>query len=198
MISKRHKMLLEAFEDTYTPEDLLNTIQQIKSERKDSKKENTDKNSVSAIGKIVSDDSVEHVKSDSKETVVSETSISEAILDYIKFLEGSRIRLRELHWSTTNKSEHLLTDSLMEEVEKFEDEFAEELMGILGVRIKVGDINAEIPDKKSTLDILDNLTDSTLVMRASLEDDVRYLGTISLIDDFLHILNKSKYLETLK
>lgn len=198
MISKRHNMLLEAFEDTYTPEDLLNTIQQIKSERNNSKKENKGKISASTIEKIVSDDTVEHNEVESRETDISETSISEAILDYIKFLEGSRIRLRELHWSTTNKSEHLLTDSLLEEVEKFEDEFAEEVMGILGVRIKVGDINAEIPDKKSTVDILDNLADSTLVMRASLEDDVRYSGIISLIDDFLHVLNKSKYLETLK
>lgn len=198
MISKKHKMLLEAFEDSYTPEDLLNTIQQIKSEHSDSEKESISKKSKLSSEKTSVDDTEASNDIKSRKISVSETGISEVTLNYIKFLEGSRIRLMELHWSTENKSEHLLTDELMEEVEAFEDNFAEETMGILGVRIRVGDITPTISDKKTTCDVLNNLIDSTLIMRASYEDDVKYLGIVSLIDDFLHFLNKCKYLETLK
>lgn len=198
MISRKHKMLLEAFENSYTPEDLLNTIRQIKDEHSDSDKKNIVKKLKLTSEKTSADDTETSNDIKSREITVSETGISEATLNYIKFLEGSRIRLRELHWSTENKSEHLLTDELMEEVESFEDGFAEETMGILGVRIQVGDITPNISDKKTTREVLDDLIDSTLIIRASYEDDVRYSGIVSLIDDFLHFLNKGKYLETLK
>ena len=91
MISNKDRRLLEAFEEKYTPQELLTAIQEIK----------TKGNLIGSPAIVV----------DSNNTVG--TSLPEAILLYIKKLEGYRIRLREIHWSAESKSRHELSDSLM-------------------------------------------------------------------------------------
>ena len=180
MISNKDRRLLEAFEEKYTPQELLTAIQEIKT-----------KGSLSGSPAFVVD---------SNNTVG--TSIPEAILLYIKKLEGYRIRLREIHWSTENKSKHELSDNLMSMLADYEDSIAEEAMGIFGIRVKVGDIVPEIPEGRDIKSILTSVTNDTLTLLASLEPSegetsIPSGGIPSILEDILHDLNKSKYLETL-
>lgn len=180
MISNKDRRLLEAFEEKYTPQELLTAIQEIKT-----------KGSLTGSPAIAVD---------SNNTVG--TSIPEAILLYIKKLEGYRIRLREIHWSTENKSKHELSDNLMSMLADYEDSIAEEAMGIFGIRVKVGDIVPEIPEGRDIKSILTSVTNDTLTLLASLEPSegetsIPSGGIPSILEDILHDLNKSKYLETL-
>ena len=180
MISNKDRRLLEAFEEKYTPQELLTAIQEIKT-----------KGSLSGSPAFVVD---------SNNTVG--TSLPEAILLYIKKLEGYRIRLREIHWSTENKSKHELSDNLMSMLADYEDSIAEEAMGIFGIRVKVGDIVPEIPEGRDIKSILTSVTNDTLTLLASLEPSegetsIPSGGIPSILEDILHDLNKSKYLETL-
>ena len=180
MISNKDRRLLEAFEEKYTIKELLTAIQEIK----------TNGNLIGSPAIVV----------DSNNTVG--TSLPEAILLYIKKLEGYRIRLREIHWSTENKSKHELSDSLMSMLADYEDSIAEEAMGIFGIRLKVGDIVPEIPEGRDIKSILTSLTNDTLTLLASLEPSEGETSTLSggipsILEDIMHDLNKSKYLETL-
>ena len=180
MISNKDRRLLEAFEEKYTPQELLTAIQEIKTK-----------------GKLVDSPAI---AAGSNNTVG--TSLPEAILLYIKKLEGYRIRLREIHWSTENKSKHELSDNLMSMLADYEDSIAEEAMGIFGIRVKVGDIVPEIPEGRDIKSILTSVTNDTLTLLASLEpsEDETSIpsgGIPSILEDILHDLNKSKYLETL-
>ena len=180
MISNKDRRLLEAFEEKYTPQELLTAIQEIKTK-----------------GNLVGSPAI---AVDSNTTVG--TSLPEAILLYIKKLEGYRIRLREIHWSAENKSKHELSDSLMSMLADYEDSIAEEAMGIFGVRVKVGDIVPAMPEGRDLKSILKSLTDDTLTLLASLEPSegeptIPSGGIPSVLEDIIHDLNKSKYLETL-
>lgn len=180
MISRKDRKLMEAFEQKYTPQELMNTIQVIKGNLSDGQP--------SAI--VIEEPTVG-------------TSIPEAILLYIKQLEGYRIRLREIHWAATRKAEHELSDDLMTDLVDYEDSIAEEAMGLFGVRIKVGDIVPEMPSGKTIKELLTNLTANTLTLLASFEGETEGKvglpggGIPSILEDILHDLNKSKYLETL-
>lgn len=182
MISRKDKKLLEAFENKYTPQELLATIQEIK-----------------AKGNLAG---VPEVTPEAAQNDGVGTSFPEAILLYIKKLEGYRIRLREIHWSTEKKAEHELSDDLMSDLTDYEDSIAEEAMGIFGVRVKVGDIVPALPEGKDLKTLLGTLTNDTLTLLASLEPEpgktsIPSGGIPSILEDIIHDLNKSKYLETL-
>ena len=131
---------------------------------------------------------------------VEQPSLSpqEAVLDYIMYLEGLRIRLREIHWESERNSRHVLTDSMISDIESFEDAIAENLMGICGFRIKVGNIVPKITTMVDLNDVLEEFSNVTLQLCASIENDVQYTGIVNELDDMMHDIGKWKYLATMK
>ena len=132
---------------------------------------------------------------------IAEKTISpeEAILDYIMGLEGWRIRLREIHWSTESNAIHDLTDRLINDFEYNEDKIAECLMGLCGIRIKVGQICPNIPVEADDLESLLNVArTATVTLIASLESDKNYDGVVNILDEILETINKAQYKETLE
>ena len=86
----------------------------------------------------------------------------------------------------------------MSELTDYEDSIAEESMGIFGIRIKVGDIVPVMPEAVDTKTLLVNLNSDTLTLLASLENEDSIFGGIpSILEDILHDVNSSRYLETL-
>ncbi len=156
------------YEEEYTQADVLSTIETLRGNNA-----------------TVSQDAVEN------------NSLRDEALDYIKELEGFRIRLREIHWQTERHSEHKLTDDLISEFESHEDEVAEIVMGLLGVRIQVGEVVPTLPEEKDLKGLLQHALNSAFHLKSVLTSTPGYSGLESLLDDFTQCISKGKYLQTL-
>lgn len=117
--------------------------------------------------------------------------------EYLNFLNGYHIRLKELHWSTKCKAEHLLTDEIDVSVLGYEDSLAESIMGYANVRYGIGDLKTMLPSSKSLSEMLNELESDTITFKGKLEDK-KHAGIINILDDLLTDINKWKYLETFK
>ena len=126
-----------------------------------------------------------------------EPSAEEYVLEYIKRLEGYRIRIREFHWDAKTHSLHLLADSLMEDLESYEDSIAEDFMGLVGYRIQVGAVVPRLPKATEIKALIDEIINDSLFLKNKIESLPKWTGIVNLIDDCVHMLNKSKYLADL-
>jgi hypothetical protein len=124
------------------------------------------------------------------------SSEDECILKYIQILEGTRTRLKELHWNTKSSTIHELMDSLSSFVISNEDDIAEAFMGVCGYRIKVGQIVPIIPDVCDHIEIIEYLSSETLFLIKKLLNNVKYVGITKLLEDIYCGLNKYAYLAT--
>jgi hypothetical protein len=123
-----------------------------------------------------------------------EPSPAEYVLEYVKRLEGYRIRIREMHWSAKTHSLHILADSLLEDLESYEDSIAEDFMGLVGYRIQVGAVVPKLPKATEIKALIDEVINDSLVLKSKIENLPAWTGMVNLIDDCVHMLNKSKYL----
>lgn len=126
------------------------------------------------------------------------TTSEEMVLEFIKFLEGARIRLREIHWETENHTTHELTDKMIESLENCEDNIAEDFMGLINYRIKVGTVVPRMPESTELTDLISEAIEMTKVLSCAISDDERYAGLLSELDELIHYLNKAKYLSTMQ
>jgi hypothetical protein len=162
--------LFEELGQKYTPSELLNAIEEIKAKQQNEVQE------------------------------TSKLSEREQVLEFIKKLEGYRVRLREIHWNTTNKSEHELTDSLMSSLTSFEDEIAEAAMGVFGFRISVGDVVPILPEEVEVDPIIASLRNLTISLKQVLTKSTiesEFHGINAILDDIMKCLDKGRYLKTL-
>lgn len=169
MRPRRRESLCEGLNDNtkYTPTDIANTISQLSKEVPET------------TAQPQSDD------------------VSVSILEYIKKVEGYRIRLREIHWSTEKHSEHVLTDSLISELTSHEDAVAEVAMGVLGIRIKVGQVIPTLPEETDLKSLLFAAVNNAIELKSKIEDNPQFAGLSNLLDDCVQELSKGRYLETL-
>ena len=129
--------------------------------------------------------------------VAQEPSPADMVLDYIKRIEGYRIRIREFHWDAKNNSLHKLADSLMSDLVEYEDSIAEDFMGIIGYRIQVGTVIPKLPKSTEIKALLNEMTNDALLLKKYIGALPLWSGITSLIDECIHLLNKSKYLAEL-
>ena len=125
-------------------------------------------------------------------------SPKEAVLNFIQFLEGARIRMREIHWETEKNSLHQLTNGYIAQLEDYEDTIAEDLMGICGFRIHVGEILPIMPESTDSTTLFKEIHKQTIALIVSLEGMVEFTGIINTLEDMAHELGKGEYLETMK
>lgn len=135
-----------------------------------------------------------------KQNNIKEEAITpqEAVLDFIKYIEGVRIRLKEFHWVAERNSKHLLNDDISSSLEEFEDNIAEDLMGVCGFRIQVGAIVPTMTNQVELSALLCELHDAVVQLCACLENDKLYGGIVNELEDLMHDIGKWKYLATLK
>ena len=135
-----------------------------------------------------------------KQNAVEEDVVTpqEAVLDFIKYIEGVRIRLRELHWVAERNSKHMLTDDIISSLEEFEDNIAEDLMGICGFRIQVGAVVPTMTNQVELSPLLCELHEAVIQLCACLENDKLYSGIVNELEDMTHNIGKWKYLATFK
>lgn len=125
-------------------------------------------------------------------------SREDIVLDFIRFIEGARIRFRELHWELERNAEHKLTDDIISELESVEDNIAEDFMGVVGYRIKVGQLVPFMPKSSALEPCLDETLTWCKTVKECISDDSSYDGIVNEIDDLIHFLRKSKFLSTMK
>lgn len=118
-------------------------------------------------------------------------------LKFLNELEGYHQAFKMVHWSTTNKAEHVLTDELDSCVLSFEDRIAENIMGRLGIRFGVGDLKSLLPNATDVSGLINELEEDVLSFRDAI-DTRENSGIINILDDILENINKCKYLKTLK
>ena len=130
--------------------------------------------------------------------IVNDYTPKDAVFDFIKYIEGVRIRLREIHWSTERHSKHILTDDIIATLEDVEDNIAEDFMGICGCRIQVGAVVPTIPSETDLSELLANLNHNVITLCGSIENDSMYGGIVNELEDLMHKISKWKYLATFK
>ena len=154
-----------------------------------------DKYGTDAIAQVIMEISNKCTDTDCEEECISP---QEAVLDYIRYIEGVRIRLREIHWETDVHSKHILTDDMIGSLEGFEDNIAEDLMGVCGFRLKVGSIVPKMTTQVDLSALLCELHEATVQLCACIENDDNFSGIVNEIEDLLHKIGKWKYLATFK
>lgn len=120
------------------------------------------------------------------------------VLDFLCALEGYHQALKMLHWSTTNKAEHLLTDEIDGDILEFEDSLAEATMGCLNIRYGIGDLKTMLPSSKNTTELLSELANDIITLKKEIGDDVKYSGLHNILDDYMSKVNAWNYLRTFK
>lgn len=120
------------------------------------------------------------------------------VLYFLNCLEGYHSILKTIHWSTSCKSEHLLTDEIDSSILKFEDRIAEAVMGITGNKIEVGTLKTLMPSSKNLTDTLDELTDDVISIMNKIGDNKEHCGMINILEEFMESIATWKYLSTLK
>lgn len=118
-------------------------------------------------------------------------------IEFLSSLEGYHQTLKMIHWSTSNKAEHLLTDDIDSSILDYEDSIAESIMGCLNMKYGHGDLKSMLPSAKTLSEMLNELESETNTFKRTLEEN-DHAGIINIIDDLLTDINKWKYLETFK
>lgn len=131
-------------------------------------------------------------------TVENVSTPKEAVLRFIQYIEGVRIRMREIHWETTNDAKHRLTNDYIDKLESYEDELAEDLMGTCGFRIKVGEVIPLMPKSTDLCSLMKEVLCAVINLIASLEGIVEFKGIVSVLDNISHDLSKGEFLETME
>ena len=116
------------------------------------------------------------------------------LLSYIQFIEGVRVRLKEIHWSTKSATEHEQTDYAIASITSLEDEIAESFMGIMDYRIRPGQLIPVYPSSEQYKDVLNDLSLQTLNVMKVFSELPALSGVVSKFEDMYVLLNKLVYL----
>lgn len=118
-------------------------------------------------------------------------------IEFLSICDGTHQLCKGIHWSTDNKSEHLLVDEIDDAVLEYQDKIAECAMGSTGIKFKIGDLKALLPEAKDTKGMLDELEHDVLNYKHIVGEDLKASAFHNILDDFLTDIYKWKYLATL-
>lgn len=166
-LSKVDVRLLESLEAKYGTEELVTAIQTL----------------IPSTVEVIHDE-------------VEGVSPEEATLDFLRKLEGHCVRLQEIHWNTRKRNIHNTTDDMRSMLHDVIDEVAENMQGLLGVRIKIGTVNPIIPEYTSIDDGHKAILNDVLTFRASVDGISGFEGVLGTLDNCINELNKSAYLDS--
>ena len=166
-LSKVDARLLESLEAKYGPEELVTVIQSLTP-------------------------SIVEVHPDEAEGISPE----EVTLDFLRKLEGHCVRLQEIHWNTRKRNIHNTTDDMRSMLHAVIDNVAENMQGLLGVRIKIGTVSPIIPEYTIIEDGHKVILNDILTFRASVDGIAGFEGILGTLDNCINDLNKSAYLDS--
>lgn len=119
---------------------------------------------------------------------------AERFLEHINFLEGYKVRIKELHWNADKLSTHDLCDEIAEHTLGYQDSIAEEGFVLFG-KFEPGVFWPLEPSSTTINNLLNEMSNELILFKSELRDDSgKFDGMLGNCDEFLHILNKFKYL----
>lgn len=134
----------------------------------------------------------------SEDIIKDAASPQEVILNYLRFLEGLRINLKEIHWSTKYTKTHKVSSDMIAMLDSVQDSIAEDMQGFYGVRIQVGGLVPIICKIESLADLIDTLRTKTIELKRSILNVDGLDGVVSILDGLIHDINVSGYLESME
>ncbi len=114
-------------------------------------------------------------------------------IEFLNTLEGYKTKLKNLHWSAVNLSIHKQLDKFIDETNEFQDNIAEEAMGIHG-QLANDVLIGESFNCNDPIVLLQSLKDRVLRFYNSTTDKPEYIGIRSEIENFIHVINQYLYL----
>ena len=111
---------------------------------------------------------------------------------YINKLESYKTAIKNLHWSSSNMSEHKLLDDIASSLSDYQDDIAESAQGIYG-KIKINELKPRkynITNSKKMIN--DLLSDTKMFLSSTRSKDM--VGIKSVVESFIGELNKFSYL----
>ena len=114
------------------------------------------------------------------------------VLKYLNELQGYRAAIKNLHWSSSNMSEHKVWDDIDSSVGEAQDEIAEVAQGMFG-QIKKNELKPISYTIKNSKEALNAIIDSTKAFHKTLTDEST-VQLKSVVENVLADLEKYKYL----
>ena len=132
------------------------------------------------------------------EPVNEPVSPQEAILDFLRFIEGVKTNLKEIHWNTTSRKTHKLSEDLLDKFSEIQDDIAEDMQGFYGVCIEVGDLVPVESHVGPLSELIKNVLSETITLKASILEVDGLDGIVSILDSMMHDANVGSYLESME
>jgi len=116
----------------------------------------------------------------------------ELLIKTINQIEGYGTRLKELHWSSSSRSLHVIIDDFQDKLGEFEDAFVENSIALLGF-VYPGDLSPVLPTPTEYEELLENIRGMVISIKREL-DDLAWGGLVNILDDFHTEVNRAIYL----
>lgn len=114
------------------------------------------------------------------------------LLGVIGKLEGAKTRMKELHWSSSSHSLHIITDDFSDELGKFEDDMVENAIALIGF-VYPGEVNGISPEAIEFEALLEEIRGILSGIKTECKDQY-WSGLINIVDDFWSTVNRYIYL----
>lgn len=121
--------------------------------------------------------------------------MKDSVITFINKLEGFKTAIKNLHWSSSNMSEHKLFDDIASSVSDIQDEVSEMEQGLHG-QIEKNKLHPTSYTIEGSKKFLDDLKSETKTFYDSIDGD-EYIGIRSSVESFLGEIDKYKYLMNL-
>lgn len=123
----------------------------------------------------------------------TEVSARDMIVSMINNIEGFKTKCKNLHWSAPKKNIHKYLDDFLSVLSDYQDSIAEDMMGIYG-QLQPNEIKGGVCDCLNAIDFINEISRKTVDFYSNLPSDTSLVGIKSETENFIHNINKYKYL----
>lgn len=118
---------------------------------------------------------------------------SQFFINFLNQLEGWKTKCKNLHWAAPKKNIHVYLDEFLEVLSEYQDSIAEDYQGILG-HMNPNVIKGIPSDSLTAIEMIMEIKKGTCDFYTAIPEDTCYVGIKSETENFIHNLNKYKYL----
>ena len=118
---------------------------------------------------------------------------SVSTINFIGVVEGWKFRCKQLHWASRKKNIHVYLDEFLQILSDYQDSIAEDVMGISG-NFNVDTVKCVPCNCENAKVFIANIKLATESYYNTIPSDTEYVGIKSETENFIHNINKYKYL----